>query len=139
MQGRGPKEILKEKYPDGLGNMDLLRLISEYKAFRRTHAKHFRFNSAANSSLFGEFDCLMFMINMFQSMIKYIISGEELEAELHLVHIFFDTATFDNIQKDKKIKFEAQLSLVGGTMGLLTGFSIISAIEIINFFLRLTF
>ena len=72
-------------------------------------------------------------------MIKYIISGEELEAQLHLVHIFFDTATFDNIQKDKKIKFEAQLSLVGGTMGLLTGFSIISAIEIINFFLRLTF
>ena len=79
------------------------------------------------------------MINMFQRQIKYIISGEELEAELHLVHIFFDTATFDNIQKDKKIKFEAQLSLVGGTMGLLTGFSIISAIEIINFFLRLTF
>ena len=79
------------------------------------------------------------MINMFQSKIKYIISGEELEAQLHLVHIFFDTATFDNIQKDKKIKFEAQLSLVGGTMGLLTGFSIISAIEIINFFLRLTF
>ena len=71
-------------------------------------------------------------------MIKYIISGEELEAELHLVHIFFDTATFDNIQKDKKIKFEAQLSLVGGTMGLLTGFSIISAIEMIYFFLRLT-
>ena len=78
------------------------------------------------------------MINMLQSMIKYIISGEELEAELHLVYIFFDTATFDNIQKDKKIKFEAQLSLVGGTMGLLTGFSIISAIEIIYFFLRLT-
>ena len=75
---------------------------------------------------------------MLQSMIKYIISGEELEAELHLVHIFFDTATFDNIQKDKKIKFEAQLSLVGGTMGLLTGFSIISAIEMIYFFLRLT-
>ena len=54
------------------------------------------------------------------------------------MHIFFDTATFDNIQKDKKIKFEAQLSLVGGTMGLLTGFSIISGIEIIYFFLRLT-
>ena len=71
-------------------------------------------------------------------MIKDIISGEELEAELHLVYIFFDTATFDNIQKDKKIKFEAQLSLVGGTMGLLTGFSIISAIEMIYFFLRLT-
>ena len=56
-QGEGPKEILKEKYPDGLGNMDLLRLISEYKAFRRTHAQHFRFNSSAKSSLFGELDC----------------------------------------------------------------------------------
>ena len=58
VQGKGPKEILKEKYPDGLGNTDLLRLISKYKAFRRTHAQHFRFNSAANSSFFGELDCL---------------------------------------------------------------------------------
>ena len=57
-QGKGPKEILKDKYSDGLDNMDLLRLISEYKAFRRTHAQHFRFNSAANSSLFGELDYL---------------------------------------------------------------------------------
>ena len=79
------------------------------------------------------------MINMFQGMIKYIISGEELEAELHLVHIFFDTATFDNIQKDKKIKFEAQLSLIGGTMGLLTGFSIISGVEIICFLAKFIF
>ena len=77
------------------------------------------------------------MINMFQSKIKYIISGEELEAQLHLVHIFFDTATFDNIQKDKKIKFEAQLSLIGGTMGLLTGFSIISGIELVFFLIKL--
>ena len=72
-------------------------------------------------------------------MIKYIVSGEELLAELHLVHIFFDTATFDNIQKDKKIKFEAQLSLIGGTMGLLTGFSIISGVELFWFVVKLLF
>ena len=58
LQGKGPKEILKDKNPDGLDNVDLLRLISEYKAFRRTQAQHFKFNSAANSSLFGELDCL---------------------------------------------------------------------------------
>ena len=50
--------------------------------------------------------------------------------------IFFDTATFDDIERDKKVKTEAQLSLIGGTMGLLTGFSIISGIEITFFFLR---
>ena len=46
-------------------------------------------------------------------------------------------ATFDKIERDKKIKTEAQLSLIGGTMGLLTGFSIISGIEIIYFLFML--
>ena len=64
--------------------------------------------------------------------------GEELQQQstLQLVQIYFDTATFDDIERDKKIKTEAQLSLIGGTMGLLTGFSIISGIEIIFFLLR---
>ena len=54
-----------------------------------------------------------------------------------MVEIYFDTATFDDIEKDKKIKTEAQLSLIGGTMGLLTGFSIISGVEIVFFLIRL--
>ena len=54
-----------------------------------------------------------------------------------MVEIYFDTATFDDIERDKKIKTEAQLSLIGGTMGLLTGFSIISGVEIIFFLIRL--
>ena len=55
---------------------------------------------------------------------------------LQLVQIYFDTATFDNIERDKKTKMEAQLSLIGGTMGLLTGFSIISGVEVIFFLFR---
>ena len=52
--------------------------------------------------------------------------GEKLSpSTLQLVEIYFDTATFDDIERDKKIKTEAQLSLIGGTIGLLTGFSII--------------
>ena len=67
----------------------------------------------------------------------YDSSGEELPpSTLQLVQIYFDTATFDDIERDKKIKTEAQLSLIGGTMGLLTGFSIISGIEIIFFLFR---
>ena len=63
-------------------------------------------------------------------------TAEEFRSSLHLVEIYFDTATFDDIEKDKKIKTEAQLSLIGGTMGLLTGFSIISGVEIIFFLFR---
>ena len=61
------------------------------------------------------------------------------ESDLKLVQIFFDTASFDEIERDKKIKFEAQLSLIGGTMGLLTGFSIISGIELVCFVVKLFF
>ena len=53
------------------------------------------------------------------------------------MEIYFDTATFDDIERDKKIKVEAQLSLIGGTMGLLTGFSIISGVEVVFFLLKL--
>ena len=52
---------------------------------------------------------------------------------IELVHIFFDTASYDEIERDTKIKFEGQLSLIGGTMGLLTGFSIISGVKILYF------
>ena len=53
-----------------------------------------------------------------------------------MVQIHFDTATYDEIEKDKKITLEAQLGLIGGTMGLLTGFSILSGVEIIYFVFR---
>ena len=35
-----------------------------------------------------------------------------------------------------KVTLEAQLGLIGGTMGLLTGFSILSAVEIIYFVVK---
>ena len=38
-----------------------------------------------------------------------------------------------------KVTIEAQLGLIGGTMGLLTGFSILSGVEIIYYLLRFTF
>ena len=65
---------------------------------------------------------------------NYFLSAEDLpSSSLELVHIFFDTASYDEIERDMKIKFEGQLSLIGGTMGLLTGFSIISGVEILYF------
>ena len=55
---------------------------------------------------------------------------------LKLVQIYFDTATYDEIERDVKVTLEAQLGLIGGTMGLLTGFSILSGVEIIYFTIK---
>ena len=55
------------------------------------------------------------------------------------VRIYFDTPTFDRITKDRAAKFVDMLSAVGGTMGLLTGFSIISGVEILYFVGKILF
>ena len=57
----------------------------------------------------------------------------EWDTRLRYVRIFFDTPTFDRITKDRAAKFVDMLSAIGGTMGLLTGFSIISGVEIVYF------
>ena len=46
------------------------------------------------------------------------------------MRVYFDTPTFDIVTKDRAAKFVDMLSAIGGTMGLLTGFSIISGVEI---------
>ena len=57
-------------------------------------------------------------------------------ASLEEVYIFFDTATYDEIERDVKNSLEDQLGLLGGTLGLFTGFSILSGVEIVYFLLR---
>ena len=47
------------------------------------------------------------------------------------MRIYFGAHTFDRITKDRAAKFVDMLSAIGGTMGLLTGFSIISGVEIL--------
>ena len=53
------------------------------------------------------------------------------------MRISFDTPTFDQITRDDAAKTVDMLSAIGGTMGLLTGFSIISAVEIVYFAVRI--
>ena len=61
----------------------------------------------------------------------------EWKNKLRFVRIYFDTPTFDRITKDRAAKFVDMLSAIGGTMGLLTGFSIISGVEILYFSLKI--
>ena len=66
-------------------------------------------------------------------------SDDQWKNKLRYVRIYFDTPTFDRITKDRAAKFVDMLSAIGGTMGLLTGFSIISAVEIIYFAWKIIF
>ena len=59
------------------------------------------------------------------------------EPDLQFVRIYFDTPTYDRITKDERVKFVDILSAIGGTMGLFTGFSIISGVEITYFAFKL--
>ena len=56
---------------------------------------------------------------------------------LKFVQISMSTSTFDVIKKDRAAKFVDQLSAIGGTMGLLTGFSLISGVEILYFLVKI--
>ena len=73
------------------------------------------------------------------SCLIHILSAVEQVPALELVQIFFDTTSFDEIERDEKTNFETQISTIGGTMGLFTGFSIISGIEIIYFAVKIFF
>ena len=60
--------------------------------------------------------------------------------EMKYVKIFFvKSQTFDRITRDKAEKFVDQLSAIGGTLGLLTGFSVISGVEIMYFAAKIVF
>ena len=53
------------------------------------------------------------------------------------MRLYFYATTFDKITKDRAAKFVDMLSAIGGTMGLLTGFSIISGVEIVYFGIKI--
>ena len=54
-----------------------------------------------------------------------------------MVQIYFDTALFDEISQDKKATFETQISVLGGTLGLFSGFSVLSVVEIVYYLFKL--
>ena len=72
----------------------------------------------------------------FDALCKSYISNLEYEAQrpnLKYIKIQFNAPVFDKVTKDRAAKFVDMLSAIGGTMGLLTGFSIISGVEILYF------
>ena len=69
----------------------------------------------------------------------YYNSDFDSELKLRVMRIYFYATTFDRNTKDRAAKFVDMLSAIGGTMGLLTGFSIISGVEIVYFGVKILF
>lgn len=74
-------------------------MIDEYRRFKKGIFSSFNFKSNATLTQFG-----MFIFLVEESMI--LVSGVQ-ESTLKLVQIFLDTATFDDVERDQKIKFDA--------------------------------
>ena len=56
-----------------------------------------------------------------------------LRQKLRYIKIHFTSNIFDIVTKERAATFVDMISEIGGTMGLLTGFSIITAVEIVYF------
>ena len=80
-----------------------------------------------------------FMILFFLNQNLIIFIDYELTMKLRSVKIYFDATTFDQITKDRAAKFVDMISAIGGTLGLFTGFSLISAVEIVYFGIKLLY
>ena len=57
--------------------------------------------------------------------------------DFRYVRIYFDATTFDIVTKDRAAKFVDMISAIGGTLGLFTGFSIMSAFELVYFGIKI--
>ena len=97
------------------------KLSNQYKKYKDT--RHLKLESKKSFNLIESWWIL--------------ISDYEFDTKLHYVKIMFKTPKFERITKDRAAKFVDMLSAIGGTIGLLTGFSIISGIEIIYFTIKI--
>ena len=64
-------------------------------------------------------------IILFIQKLYFYAEFQPVKTRKHFVRIYMDTPTFERITKDSRTKFEDILSTIGGTLGLLTGFSLI--------------
>ena len=70
---------------------------------------------------------------MSQTLRKIVFSERLLPYNLQVMMVGIGSATYDQIEYDLAFTMEGALGLVGGTMGLFSGFSILSGVEIVYY------
>ena len=118
-------KTIQDIFKDSPFKRQLSKLSDQYMKFKKSYTRF-------PTKIKGTFHFIIknFPISSFLDL--------EFKSQLHYVKITFDTPKFEQITKDRAAKFVDQISAIGGTMGLLTGFSIISAVEILYFLITIS-
>ena len=101
-------------------------MTSEYHRYLNDYANNLLYNSSSKSLSRPPKDNIYILTFYFFYLLSASPKGFP---SLQLVQIYFIPASYDEIERDRKLTLEAQLGMIGGTMGLLTGFSILRFID----------
>ena len=105
---------------------DVLPVFGAYNRYKKITSNPLGYPGKFFVSIISIQNCLNFLDYEWKNRLRY-------------VRIYFDTPTFDRVTKDRAAKFVDMLSSIGGTMGLLTGFTLISGVEILYFAVKIIF
>ena len=124
-----------------VGNEEYKNFVMEYLQYKRAYEARFGYffedisgrpnwpfvNEQAVLATIDKFDVYL------QKWEKVVV---DVQQRLEIVKLYFETPTFDLVTKDARTDFVTKISLIGGMLGLFTGFSFVSGIEIIYFILK---
>ena len=106
---------------DLVNDPKLLSLKDDYMKIREGSLRNIAFN--ANATGGGELK----IMNFFSQFVSEMV----LPYNLQVLLVGIGSATYDQIEYDLAFTLEGALGLVGGTMGLFSGFSVLSGVEIV--------
>ena len=109
---------------DLVADAKLLSLKRDYLNIRENRLKNIAFNADATDGGSDQNE-----ENIFSQFVSEII----LPYDLQFVLVGIESATYDQIEYDLALTIEGALGLVGGTMGLFSGFSVLSGVEIVYY------
>ena len=128
------------------GNKKLHTFFEEYLQFKRAYEPEFDdffepfLNKGSNN---GKYTKGWPFINEQAVDVPMVVASDGkviergVEQRLEIIEIYFATPTFDKVTRDARTNFVTKISMIGGMLGLFTGFSIMSGIEIIYFTIRM--
>ena len=120
------------EWNEKIGDHKFNNFVREYLQYKRSFENDFAY-FFEDISLSPEWPFVNDQIRLYnytdeEGRIKY--SNRRL---LEVVKIYFQTPTFDQVTRDARTDIVTKISLIGGTLGLFTGFSFVSGMELIHF------
>ena len=107
---------------DLVADAKLLSLKRDYLKIRENRLKNIAFNANATDGGSDQND---------ENRLSKFVSETILPYDLQVVLVGIGSATYDQIEYD--LAFTMEGALVGGTMGLFCGFSVLSGVEIVYY------